>query len=464
LLTPKVDHVETALQCFRHNFIDGSGRWSWLGRIQMNEDDAVLAAAMRACGMIALENAHKTSHSREASLYTYGQAIALLNQTLRHPASCKSDTTLLAVTLLGFCENISCHSSESVQSWKAHIKGAALLLELRGKEQFHTHFGQALYRELRTQILIHDLLENRAPRSFLKERNDELLRSEHVFDSAAKPLDLLYDIFLEFAMVRPMLRNATISHVEALEQIARLRERLDAWPERACSGDSAWQYTAYYSGETPNAWLGISHAYANSVIAEAWNSYRTLQIMLGRELEILYIRSGMRGVEFETAMAEARQSRQQMANDICASVVSHLGLQRTESHEPSLLSRAYALIWPLFFATTCILEQVAIQAKHVHGPLPEIWSLDRIPQPAAAQAHWLLSTLQYIQEGIGMKWASGFIAVLHGDFEMFQGTHLSTGNATQAEQRMHRKPAIMLERDINAIGAAFQSLRLLDVT
>jgi len=46
-----------------------------------------------------------------------------------------------------------CDSKQSIQSWKAHIKGASQLLQLRGKAQLKSSVGRTLFREMRAQIV-----------------------------------------------------------------------------------------------------------------------------------------------------------------------------------------------------------------------------------------------------------------------------------------------------------------------
>lgn len=90
---------------------------------------------------------------REYSRMFYGEALGLLNSALRDNKKSKADDTLLAVAMLGYYENLTCDSRQSIQSWKAHINGASQILRLRGKKQFNTPIGRMLFRETRAGLV-----------------------------------------------------------------------------------------------------------------------------------------------------------------------------------------------------------------------------------------------------------------------------------------------------------------------
>lgn len=54
-------------------------------------------------------------------------------------------------------QNLVSDGRQSIRYWQWHIEGAAQLLKLRGRAQFQTAVGRALFRETRNQIVSHQL-------------------------------------------------------------------------------------------------------------------------------------------------------------------------------------------------------------------------------------------------------------------------------------------------------------------
>lgn len=139
-LAPRVDDV--AATHFYKQFTS-DGHWNFLhGYNRQPHLDPCLDLAVRACGMAALNNVEHVQRGKDYARGFYVEALGLLNAALRDPQRCITDESLIAVAMLGYYENLTCDSRQSIQSWKAHISGATQLLKLRGPAQFRTATGR----------------------------------------------------------------------------------------------------------------------------------------------------------------------------------------------------------------------------------------------------------------------------------------------------------------------------------
>lgn len=101
-LAPKPDEIAVSyfLNCFT-----SSGHWDYVLRYAaLPKLDPCLTLAMKACGMAALENVRHVPGGREWSRTMYMNAIGMLNTALRDPKRCKTDESLIAVSMLSFFE------------------------------------------------------------------------------------------------------------------------------------------------------------------------------------------------------------------------------------------------------------------------------------------------------------------------------------------------------------------------
>ena len=140
-LQPKPDDVAT--KYFLDNFATNM-TWQFMRQFTATRTlPRSLELAMKAVGMAALGNVQPVAMGKVYAQSMYAEALGLLNDALRDPVRCKTDESLIAVAMLGYYENLTCDGFESIQSWKAHVRGATQLLKLRGKKQFQSAIGKS---------------------------------------------------------------------------------------------------------------------------------------------------------------------------------------------------------------------------------------------------------------------------------------------------------------------------------
>lgn len=411
---PTADDISTSH--FFNSFVSDS-HWSFLITYAANGRlDPCLELAIRACGMANLVNVENTVIGYDYSRSMYIDAIGLLNEALRDPKRCKSDESLMAVTMLGYYENLVCDSRESIQSWKAHIAGATQLLKIRGKAQFKTAVGRLLFRELRTSILIHCIWDDLEPPAFLCEWEEELEEQYQDLPNIFKPADSITRICFDFASLRAKIEGKSISDAEAAEACSKIDERFIKWGVDALADGNGWRWHETEVPDTPHIWNGMVHSYAGFPAPHVWNTYRSMRILCTRTQEQLCARFNSTAAEREEQKQYFRRVRRQMTDEICAGIPPALGhAPEGVFNTPNILLSAYNSIWPIFFAGTCALERVPSQDWEAANQ-PGNTTLHA--SAASAQAAWLWGRLQWISEKVGLKWASGIAAVLRGDFSM----------------------------------------------
>jgi hypothetical protein len=412
-LKPKPDDI--AANYFFESFTSNNHRHFMRAFAATRTLDPCLELAMKACGMAALDNVQHVPMGKEYAQSMYVEALGLLNGALRDPKRCKNDESLIAVAMLGYYENLTCDGFQSIQSWKAHVKGATQLLKIRGKTQFKTAIGRILFRETRNQIMIHSIWDDEAPPDFLFEYQTEIMKCTNENDITG-PIDVLSRIIFEFAVLRANIRYKTVPDNLAASQAAELERQIIEWQVETPKSDERWRYYDMEVDDSEHVWGNMVHSYWGLPVPSAWITIRNVRIMLTRTQEMLCRRLSFSETEHEEQMQYFRQTRRQLTDEICATIPSMLGHASPAFSSPCILITAYAAIWPLFFAGTCALERVGTGAYWIlnNKTLPPGQTANK----AAAQALWIISRLEYISTHVGLRWADGVLAVLRGDFKV----------------------------------------------
>ncbi|KAK5115248.1 hypothetical protein LTR62_001448 [Meristemomyces frigidus] len=418
-MKPVADDVATT---HFFNSFTNNGHWDFLRVFQRKSNlDPCLNLAIRACGMAALTNIEYISKGPEYARSMYVEALGLLNAALRDPKRSTTDESLLAVTMLGYYENLVCDSRENILSWKAHISGATSLLHLRGTSQFSSLVGRTLFRETRAQILIHCIWDDLQPPSFLWDWQAELERQSPEM-TIARPADTLTSICFEFAMVRAKIEQNIISNADALAECNDIDRKMLQWSMDTSEAGERWQWNEVEVPDSPDVWNGLVHSFAGPPAPAIWNTFRSIRILVTRSQEWLCKRFEFSPADREEQTSYFRKVRRQMTDEICAGIPCQLGHRISPGQtSSSALMSAYASIWPLFFAGTCALERIGQTRWESFTDRPD--SVTHPGSAASAQAAWLLSRLDYIADHIGLRWASGIAAALRGDFTMHTDLH-----------------------------------------
>lgn len=103
--TLKLPVHDIATTYFFNQFTSFNGHWTFLREQAMRSQiDPLIGIAIRACGMAALDNIQGALTGRQYSRNLYAEALGLLNAALRDSKRCKTDDSLMAVSMLGYYE------------------------------------------------------------------------------------------------------------------------------------------------------------------------------------------------------------------------------------------------------------------------------------------------------------------------------------------------------------------------
>lgn len=415
LLSIKPKPGDVATSYFFHQFTSPS-HWPFLRDLQQRTKDPCLELAIKACGMAALDNVESVVMGRQYAQSMYGEALGQLNDRLRDPKRCRSDASLMAVSMLGFYENLTCDGRESFQSWKAHIRGATQLLRIRGTGQFESKAGRALFRGTRSQILVLSLWTDFAPPAFLQEYQ-QALEDMSPEQTTVQPMDDLMQLFSDFAKLRNKVIRRDVVNQAAADEAAELERKFLKWQEDVVAARPIWRYREVEVADSKDVWNGRVLAYSAAMIPTAYNTWRAVRIMLSRTREWLCRRLPLADDEREEQMQLFRRTRRQLTDDICATIPVSLGHVKIEDSSLCVLSSAYSAVWPLFFAATAVFERITSDSIVVQHGVPQF---TRATSSAVAQASWILGRLEYISKKVGLRWADGVAATLRGDLRAYE--------------------------------------------
>lgn len=394
------------------------GHWEYIRDIARQPKlDPCLEFAIRACGMAALTNVELVPAGKAYAQSNYVEALGLLNHALQDARRSRSDEALIAVSMLGFYENIVCDSHHSMMSWKAHTAGATQMLKMRGKSQFKTHVGRTLFREIRSQVIIACIWDDRDIPDFLLEYQSELeAQTPQDLHGLWKLGDRLTYLYYRLARMRKQVFAQAISLRQALDAAAELEHELIQWSVDAATESEYWQYYELEVEETEHVWDGKVYAYAGHPAPAMMNQFRTLRIILSRSQENLYCKLAVSGAALAEQQAYFRRTRREMTDEICKTIPACLGHAGPAFNSSCVLITAYTSVWTLFFAATVLVERVGPDAKYILYGLPP--PRDKPQTLAYAQLSWVLGRLRYISDDIGLKWADGVARMLRGEAGM----------------------------------------------
>ena len=107
IMTPSA--VDVATTYFYNQFASAPGHWMFLKQLaQQDEIGPLVSLAIRACGMAALNNSQATINVLDYARAFYADALSELNAALRDPKKCRTDDSLVAVSMLGYYEVRTC--------------------------------------------------------------------------------------------------------------------------------------------------------------------------------------------------------------------------------------------------------------------------------------------------------------------------------------------------------------------
>ncbi|KAJ6032055.1 hypothetical protein N7540_002787 [Penicillium herquei] len=298
--------------------------------------------------------------------HEYTKALSETNKALANVTMSKRDDTLAAVVLLGMFEVLTCSDGSFIDRWMKHMEGATKLIEFRGVDQLTRKEGLDLFTQLRAQIHIGKIYQEKysSPLLFtLSEKAMEYRNSDdHIID----------ELGLEVIRLSNFCASMKDGSVTDPGEIIRAALTIDAnLTSLFITVPASWNYrivkVPVFNGEaiTRAVWGDSYHIYENLAASSMWNNYRSARILV-HELIIDTVKRLDASTPEETDRRQQRalasQSRliaHQLVEDICSSVPFNLGAgsetsdgNDIEASAPFQVTAAggFSLMWPLLIA------------------------------------------------------------------------------------------------------------------
>jgi len=247
-----------------------SGYLDYVSTICNPSEDIGLLAAMKAVGIAGIAHSVQEPALLNVARGHYLKAIQGTNAALKSPTMVKRDSTLTAIMILSIYETVSGSNHKSIHDWAEHVRGAASLLKLRGREQLKTVRGRRMFVQIASTLMISCIQRDSPLPDFIIDWIEELRFGDTSQTRAFKSQHAM----MMFTQFRAGLKDGSISEPEDI--LARALE-IDGILVRLYKQDvpDDWAYETVYTDQIPEvAWNGRYHIYYDYWVAQVWNGMR----------------------------------------------------------------------------------------------------------------------------------------------------------------------------------------------
>jgi len=272
-VAPSIEDQATAF--FVTNYVINTsgptrGYLEYLSTIYNPSEDTSLLAAMKAVGIAGLAHYAQEPALLNQARYHYLKAIQDTNAALKSPVMVKRDSTLSAIMILSIYETVTGSNSKSIRDWAEHVRGAAALLKLRGREQLETPRGRNMFVQVVSTLMISCIQRNAPLPDFIIDWIEDI-RVKNNFDGTAF---LSQHTMMVFTQFRAGLKDGSISEPEdILARALKIDRTLVRLYTLELPND--WAYKIFYTDQNLDiTWNGRYHVYHDYWVAQVWNGMR----------------------------------------------------------------------------------------------------------------------------------------------------------------------------------------------
>ncbi|KAL6807870.1 hypothetical protein GGI42DRAFT_366487 [Trichoderma sp. SZMC 28013] len=318
------------------NYMTGGPRCSYMSYLLPLMDDSqnsAVNAAVNAVALAALSNIRLSPNTMLKAQKEYTTALSKTNLALKDPILCKTDGILAAVVMLGIFEVMTCSDGSFIDRWVHHMEGATRLIEIRGSEQLSRQEGLELFTQLRAQVSLSRIYQERYSSSVFNKLTEEIQRDQNPNDRVLDQLAAIVTRLTDFCA------NVTNRHIVSPTEIIRTALKLDAELVSLMVGvPPSLRYAIVnipmFDGKpiTKAVWGDSYHVYQSIPASSMWNNYRSIRIII-QELIINTLKdledsgSDDIGLSQRSSLAnQASQTALRLVEDICASVPYNLDI------------------------------------------------------------------------------------------------------------------------------------------
>ncbi|PON22883.1 hypothetical protein TGAM01_v208138 [Trichoderma gamsii] len=342
---PEYPEQDIARSFLYANYMTGGprcGHMSYLLPLMESSRNSAANAAVNAVALAALSNIRLSPKTMRKAHQEYTTALSLTNLALQDPVMCRTDDTLAAVVMLGTFEGekkiMTCTDGSFIDRWVNHMDGATKLIEVRGPEQLSRQEGLELFTQLRAQVSISRIYQERYSSSVFTKLAEDAHLDQNPDEQVLHQLSIVINRLTDFCA---HLKNG---YIVKPTEIIRKALKIDAdLVSLMISVPPLWEYATVnvpiLDGKpiVQGFWGDNYHIYHTISSSTIWNNYRSARIII-QELIIETIRDldtltndDIGSPQRSYLVNQTRQTVLQMVEDICASVPYILGMEIEDS-------------------------------------------------------------------------------------------------------------------------------------
>ncbi|KAK1238153.1 hypothetical protein MKX08_002732 [Trichoderma sp. CBMAI-0020] len=336
---PEYPEQEIARSLLYVNYMTGGprcGYMSYLLPLMEGSRNSAADAAVSAVALAALSNIRSSPKTMKKAQQEYTTALSKTNLALQDALMCKTDDTLAAVVMLGTFEIMTCTDGSFIDRWVSHMEGATKLIEVRGPEQLSRREGLELFTQLRAQVSISRIYQERYSSAVFTKLAQDAHLDRNPDDQVLDQLSVVINQLTDFCAD---LKNG---YIVKPTEIIRTALKIDAdLVSLMISVPLSWGYTTFNvpmrdgNPITKGFWGDTYHIYHGISASTIWNNYRSARIIIQeliidtiKDLEAL---TNIGSPQRNYLANQARQTVVQLVEDICASVPYILGMEIEDS-------------------------------------------------------------------------------------------------------------------------------------
>ncbi|KAJ5493549.1 hypothetical protein N7463_009636 [Penicillium fimorum] len=326
------------------NYVTGGpcgGHMSYLlPLVKDTRNSPVLTTALAAVGLAALSNIRLSPRMMLQARKEYTTALSQTNYALRDPVLSKRDDTLAAVVLLGMFEVMTCSDDSFIDRWIQHMDGARNLIEHRGSEQLTRQEGLGLFTNLRAQISIGQIYQEKYSSLAMTQLTED---ARQYRDPDDQMIDDISRVVTQLTNFCAALKDGSVTQPS---EVIRRTLNLDAeLMSILLTAPPSWGYKTVkvplVDGEpvTRTVWGDSYHVYRNLSVSSVWNNARSARLMMHEMLldAVKLLENSSPGSsslhQQQITASQSRQIAHQLVDDICASVPFHLGMGMEDTYD-----------------------------------------------------------------------------------------------------------------------------------
>ncbi|KAF4637771.1 hypothetical protein G7Y89_g290 [Cudoniella acicularis] len=328
--------------------------------------------AISSVGFAGLSNVTKNRDHKIIARNKYATAISDVKTALENMHRADLETTLKSVMLLAAFEVVNGNSSQ-LAGWGIHLEGAAVLLEMMGKQQKVAWMpGLRMRIQFAFSCFTKCLADNQPVSPSMLDFTQEALRHLPPRDSPAAELALTVASFVDLHAAS--YKTGFTNSQQIVQQTLALDAAMETWVKQLPEvwrfdvevPEDHWQYV--YNNQV--------HRHQDPWTARVWNNYRWARIYIHSFMLVHLGRLGSFSHENDQQRAQSLETILVLATDICSSVSTQFS-QRSSRHASwnkagPPVSGLFLLLFPLVVAGGAIgvpetLHNFAVQILEVIG-------------------------------------------------------------------------------------------------